>query len=81
MPHRKSISVYEAKARLSRLIRDVEKDGSTVTICRHGSPVADLVAHRHPRNRLRQSSRLRGAVFHGDPSGGTDEKDWPARLR
>lgn len=36
------VSVYEAKANLSRLLKDVEA-GREVTITRHGRPVARLV--------------------------------------
>jgi prevent-host-death family protein len=36
------ISVAEAKNTLPKLIKAVE-DGESVTICRHGTPVVDLV--------------------------------------
>lgn len=36
------VSVAEAKNRLSELIKAVE-NGESVTICRHGTPVAELV--------------------------------------
>lgn len=38
----KKVSVAEAKNRLTELIREVE-DGESVTICRRGKPVADIV--------------------------------------
>ena len=36
------VSVAEAKNRLPQLIKAVE-DGERVTICRHGTPVVDIV--------------------------------------
>ena len=36
------ISVAEAKNKLPKLIKAVE-DGESVTICRHGTPVVDIV--------------------------------------
>lgn len=36
------VSVADAKNALPRLIKAVE-DGASVTICRHGAPVVDLV--------------------------------------
>jgi prevent-host-death family protein len=38
----REVGVYEAKTHLSQLIEDVEK-GETITISRHGKPVARLV--------------------------------------
>jgi prevent-host-death family protein len=46
----KQIGVYEAKAQLARLLQEVER-GETVTITRHGRPVARLVpVHRSSRS-------------------------------
>lgn len=44
----RSVSVAEAKARLSELLEAVE-NGERVEITRRGKPVADLVAHERPR--------------------------------
>jgi prevent-host-death family protein len=41
----KSVSIREAKNRLTELAREVE-DGETIVITRNGKPVADLVPHR-----------------------------------
>ena len=40
-----TVSMKEAKDRLTQLARLVEK-GETVTVTRHGQPVLDLVPHR-----------------------------------
>jgi len=57
----KEISLAEAKATLSKCIRDVEK-GLSVLIKRHGKPVAALV---HPQD-LKNLERLKKA----GPEGG-----------
>lgn len=44
-PHTKSVNIYDAKTRLSRLIADVES-GDEITISRNGRPVARLVPYR-----------------------------------
>jgi prevent-host-death family protein len=41
----KTISIREAKNRLTELAREVE-EGETITITRNGKPVADLVPHK-----------------------------------
>jgi antitoxin (DNA-binding transcriptional repressor) of toxin-antitoxin stability system len=43
-----TVSIKEAKNRLTELARRVEK-GETVTITRNGQPVLDLVLHRKKR--------------------------------
>jgi prevent-host-death family protein len=43
-------SAYEAKTHLSELLRRVEK-GESITITRHGVPVARLVPVDHSRSR------------------------------
>lgn len=41
-----SVSIYEAKSNLSRLIAEVERTGEEVVIRRHNTPVAKLVPFR-----------------------------------
>lgn len=55
----KSVSTYEAKAHLSRLIAEVERTGKPVTICRNNHPVVDIVPHRESHDPLEQSDHLR----------------------
>jgi len=74
----KNVPIYEAKNRLSELLAAVEQ-GDTVTITRHGRPVARLVAdtgdaaeHVPQRQRvaaaLEALRRLRhGVRLEGDP--------------
>ena len=75
------VSVYEAKAHLSKLIAEVMKSGTSVTICRNNKPVVDLVPHVVNPEPLRQDPALQGALFHGDPCNLVDAADWPEELR
>lgn len=75
------VSVYDAKAKLSKLISQVERTGQPITVCRNGKPVVDLVAHRAVADPLKTDPALGGAVFHGDPCAPVDEQDWPAEQR
>ena len=77
----KSVSTYEAKAHLSKLIAEVERTGKPVTICRNNQPVVDLVPHRDIRDPLEQSPDLKGARFSGDPCAPATEEDWPEAAR
>jgi prevent-host-death family protein len=77
----KSVSTYEAKAHLSRLIAEVERTGKPVTICRNNHPVVDLVPHRDSRDALEQAPQLKGARFHGDPCAPVSAEDWPEAAR
>ena len=75
------VSIYEAKAHLSKLIAKVEQTGEPVTVCRNGKPVVDLVVHTASKDPLEQDRSLKGAVFHGDPCAPADERDWPTERR
>ena len=60
------VSVAEAKNTLPRLIKAVE-DGKSVTICRHGTPVVDLVRTSKPQPERPAFGTLRGKVAVLDP--------------
>ncbi|HXH23567.1 MAG TPA: type II toxin-antitoxin system prevent-host-death family antitoxin [Dehalococcoidia bacterium] len=49
----RQVGVYEAKTQLPRLLDDVER-GETITITRHGRPVARLVPIRGRRRSVRE---------------------------
>ena len=77
-----NVSVYEAKASLSKLIEKVRKGGHPVTISRHGKPVVDLVPHRAVKDRLKADPSLKGAArYIGDPCAPLDPEDWPDATR
>ncbi len=48
----KTVSIRDAKNRLTVLAREVE-DGETITVTRNGKPVFDLVPHRRVRGGIR----------------------------
>lgn len=76
-----TVNIYDAKARLSKLIAQVAGTGKPIVICRNGTPVADLVPHVAHTDPLRQHPGLKGAVYHGDPCASVSEVDWPKESR
>ena len=60
------VNVAEAKNRLPELIKAVE-DGESVTICRHGKPVADLVRTVRAGGGKRTLGTLEGKIAEIDP--------------
>jgi prevent-host-death family protein len=68
----KQVGVYEAKTKLTRLLVEVER-GESVTITRHGRPVAELVPIQRRRRtpaeaaaairELRKGNRLDGITI------------------
>lgn len=60
----RSVAVFEAKNRFSELLSAVEH-GEEITITRHGSPVARLVAvNASTQLPNEQSQRVAGAIAH-----------------
>lgn len=55
------ISVAEAKNKLPKLIKAVE-DGESVTICRHGTPVVDIVRTTKAHREKPKFGTLKGKV-------------------
>ncbi|PYR53347.1 MAG: hypothetical protein DMF95_04315 [Acidobacteria bacterium] len=55
------ISVAEAKNTLPKLIKAVE-DGEQVTICRHGTPVVDIVRTTRAHQERPKFGTLKGKV-------------------
>ncbi len=44
MPER--INIYEAKAHYSKIVTKVQETGESITICKNGKPVVDVIQHR-----------------------------------
>jgi antitoxin (DNA-binding transcriptional repressor) of toxin-antitoxin stability system len=86
----KVVSIYEAKAHLSKLIASLEGSEDRIVLCRHGVPVADLIPHRKEAPLLEPNPALVGARFLGlSPVAKTDsaekhtemiEEEWPPHL-
>ena len=60
-------SVADAKNKLPELIKAVE-DGESVTICRRGVPVVDIVRTKRPTRKKRVFGRLKGKIKIVDPN-------------
>ena len=54
-------SVAEAKNKLPELIKAVE-DGESVTICRRGVPVVDVVRTKKPVRKKRELGKFQGTI-------------------
>jgi len=60
-------NVADAKNKLPELIRAVE-DGESVTICRRGVPVVDIVRTKKPTRKKRTLGTLKGKIQILDPN-------------
>jgi len=60
------VSVADAKNKLPQLIKAVE-DGETVTICRRGVPIADLVRTGNSTRKRPKLGTLKGKIQILDP--------------
>jgi prevent-host-death family protein len=61
------LNVADAKNKLPELIRAVE-DGESVTICRRGVPVVDIVRTKKPTGKKRTLGTLKGRIQVLDPN-------------
>ena len=75
----KRVNIHEAKTQFSSLIAEIEEGEQRVVICRHGVPVADLIAHK-PTRKMTKSTRLGAVTLHYDPAEPLTEEEWPAHL-
>jgi antitoxin (DNA-binding transcriptional repressor) of toxin-antitoxin stability system len=76
----KILNIHETKTHLSSLLKEIEKTGERVVICRNGKPVADLSAHK-PKSRLELDPVLSKARINYDPTEPATEDDWPESAR
>jgi prevent-host-death family protein len=60
------VSVADAKNKLPELLKAVE-NGETITICRRGEPVADLVRTKAGIRKPRKLGTLRDKIIIHDP--------------
>lgn len=76
MPIQK-LNIHEAKTRLSAILAQIEKDGSTVLICRNGSPVAELSpVKKGVGSRLGRHPVMSKFTIHYDPTEDMSEDEW-----
>lgn len=69
----KTVKIHEAKARLSGIVKDVERKDQTFVLSRYGKPVARIVPYRS-RKRTKIDSRLSRIRYTGDPAAPTEEE-------
>jgi len=74
------VSVAEAKNKLTQLIQAVEK-GETITICRHGKPVVDIVPTSAQKRKPRQYGTMKEEIIIHDPDWAKPQNDIEAWLR
>ncbi len=74
------VSVAEARNKLTQLLQQVES-GERVTICRHGTPVADLVPADSEQRGKPEYGTLKGKVKINDPDWARPQNDVAAWLR
>jgi prevent-host-death family protein len=74
------VSVVEAKNKLTQLLQQVEKR-ERVTICRHGTPIADLVPATAVDRKPRRFGTLAGKIKILDPNWAKPQSDIEAWLR
>jgi len=68
-----SVSIHEAKSKLSGLVAAVEKEGEEILLCRYNKPVARIVPCR-VRKRTSTSRRLKKIKYQGDLTSPTMEE-------
>ncbi len=69
-----AVSIHEAKTHLSSLIANIERQGETIIICKHGRAVAELVPIPKGR-RTKSNAKLKHIKIKDDPTKPT-EKEW-----
>lgn len=69
-----TVTIHEAKAKLSGLITQVEKSGRKIILSRYGKPVAQISPIR-PRKRTRIDPKLSKIRIKGDLTADTLD-DW-----
>ncbi len=76
----KTVNVHKAKTHFSSLLAAVERNNSTIVICRNGEPVADLVPHQ-AKSRIIPHPALRKIKIKYNPVEPASDTDWPAKYR
>jgi prevent-host-death family protein len=64
---RMKVNIGEPRRNLTELIKQVESGGESVTICRRGVPVADLIRTTKSSEKRPRFGTLRGKIIINDP--------------
>jgi antitoxin (DNA-binding transcriptional repressor) of toxin-antitoxin stability system len=71
-----SVNIHHAKTHLSAILTQIEEQGKSFLVCRHGKPIAELVPHRK-KTRLKPHPIMGQVQFHYDPTEPLSEDEWP----
>ncbi len=78
----RTVSTHEAEVQLEELLTAVEERHEEVTICRHGKPIARLVAVTNSSiDHLTMYPELGPVICHEDPSAPAGTDMWPEECR
>ncbi|MBS0618249.1 MAG: type II toxin-antitoxin system Phd/YefM family antitoxin [Spirochaetes bacterium] len=70
-------NIHDAKSSLSSIVADIETQHETVTLCRNGKPVAQIVPIEPLGSALKRSPKLGKIKFHYDPVEPLTADEWP----
>jgi antitoxin (DNA-binding transcriptional repressor) of toxin-antitoxin stability system len=76
----KTLTVHEAKTRLSAVLADIEATGESYLVCRRGKPVAEVVPHRRA-HRLKPHPVMSRIRVKYDPTEPLTADEWPEDAR
>jgi len=76
----KTLTVHEAKTRLSAVLADIEATGETYLVCRRGKPVAEVIPHRRA-HRLKPHPVMSRIRVKYDPTEPLTAPEWPEDAR
>ncbi len=77
----KLINTHQAKSELSKLIREVEEDGTLIRICRNGKPIVELKRVTEVGDPTIVDPLLSRITIKGDITEPVSEDDWPKESR
>lgn len=75
-----NVNIHDAKTHFSKLLERIEHDGQSITICRNGKAIADLIPHR-PSSRIKTHPTLKKIKIDYDPTEPLSVDEWPREGR
>ncbi|MBM4034109.1 MAG: type II toxin-antitoxin system Phd/YefM family antitoxin [Planctomycetes bacterium] len=76
----RTLTVHEAKTRLSAVLADIETTGESYLVCRRGKPVAELIPHRKA-DRLKPHPVMSRIRIKYNPTEPLTADEWPEDAR
>ena len=75
----KALKAHEAKTQVSGRLAEIAAKGGVGVICRHGTPVADLVPHRRTVS-MAADPKWGAILLHYELTEGVSAADWLSAL-